>query len=113
MKNGLVTKADAFNVLDSDYFCGVNPIIWNSNNVAVACNFDQGSLEKMKMAKKDCAAKCRATSGCTHYTWNTTDLGTCWMFTGAVKNSDAYYTGDLDSICGIPSEWQSIVWLDN
>jgi hypothetical protein len=104
MKNGLVTKADAFNVPNTDYVCGVNPIIWNSNNVAVACNFDHDGLTNTKTAKKDCATKCRATTGCTHYAWDTTDLGTCWMFTGTVSYSDAYYTGDLDSVCGIPSK---------
>jgi PAN domain len=69
MKNGLVTKADAYYVANSNNVCGVNPIVWNSNNEAVACDFKGNGLTNAKTAKTDCAAKCRATKGCTHYTW--------------------------------------------
>ena len=69
MKKGLVTKADAFYVTNSDYVCGVNSIVWNNNNEALACDFKGNGLTNAKTAKADCAAKCKATAGCTHYTW--------------------------------------------
>lgn len=69
LKNGLVTKADANYVSLADYVCGVNPIIWNSKNEAVACDFKGSGLANAKTTKVDCATKCKATSGCTHYVW--------------------------------------------
>ena len=36
VKNGLVSKTDASYAAMSENVCGVNPIIWNWNNEAVA-----------------------------------------------------------------------------
>ena len=69
VKNGLVSKTDASYAAMNENVCGVNPIIWNWNNEAVACDFKGNGLTNAKTAKCDCAAKCKATFDCTHYVW--------------------------------------------
>lgn len=110
MKNGLVSKADAFGVSNSDYVCGVNYIEWNKNNEAVACDFTSKILTSTHTLKYDCSANCSATTNCSHYHWRD---GVCKMFAGEVKKFDALYTGDLVTFCGITTATGTdIIWND-
>ena len=74
MKSGPVKKSDAISVAKTDYVCGVNPINWNANNEAAACDFYGKDLSNSVTAKSNCGVKCQQTAGCTHYSWTTLNL---------------------------------------
>ena len=80
-----------------------NQIQWQSGNWAFACDFTNGDLTSAKVSGDQCGGKCALTNGCTHFTWTTYLGGTCWMKTGSVSPSDAFYTGDNSMVCGIVS----------
>ena len=68
---------------------------------AMACDFKGNDLTNRRIAGANCASTCASTSGCTHFTWTTYNGGTCWMKSGSVSQSDAFYNGNTDMICGI------------
>ena len=73
-------------------------IQWNGN-WAMGCDFVGNDLASAKTRGEDCSSKCQATSGCTHYTWNNYEGGTCWMKKGSVSKQNAVQK--LGYVCGI------------
>ena len=78
-------------------------IDWQPGDWAFACDFHGGDLTNAQIKGEDCGGRCAATSGCTHFTWTTFNGGTCWMKSGSVSRSDAFFTGDNSMVCGIIS----------
>jgi hypothetical protein len=70
---------------------------------AKACDFQARDLNNSKLSAASCGQKCSNTPNCTHYTWSTYNLGTCWMKYGPVNTTNAFYTNDFTMICGILS----------
>jgi len=78
----------------------VQGIVWNGN-WANACDFRGNDLSNARTNGEQCGPKCESTSGCTHFTWNNFEGGTCWMKSGPVSKNDAFSTGDQGMVCGI------------
>jgi hypothetical protein len=72
-----------------------------STKWASACYFEDGDLSNKQVAGDECARTCASTFGCTHFTWNSYNGGTCWMKRGNISESNAGYTGDQSMVCGI------------
>ena len=119
MKSGLVKRSDAFYVAQSDFVCGINPIVWKDNNEAYACSFNVTSLiGVVQVQRSDCAPLCFSTSGCTHYTWTppagSFGPGPCTMMAGLATVFNAYYTGDVIALCGMKGvNWMGNNWAFN
>ena len=82
----------------SSILCQIN---WQPGDWAFACDFRGADLTNAQIKGEDCGGRCAATSGCTHFTWSNWNGGTCWMKSGSVSKSDAYFNGDNSVICGI------------
>ena len=78
-------------------------IDWQPGDWAFACDFHGGDLTNAQIKGEDCGGTCASTSDCTHFTWTTFNGGTCWMKSGSVSKSDAFFTGDNSMVCGIIS----------
>ena len=76
-------------------------IQWQSGGWAFACDFKNNDLMNVKIPGSQCGGKCAATQGCTHFTQTSYNGGTCWMKSGSVSQSNAFYTGDKSMVCGI------------
>jgi hypothetical protein len=105
MKKGPVNKDDAFYTGDQGIVCGVNDdrpeiINWNGN-WAFACDFPGNDLLNVPSSGEKCGGLCQKIVGCTHFTWNYQQGGTCFMKKGPVNKDDAFYTGDQGIVCGI------------
>ncbi len=101
MKSGAATKADAFYVSTPNYVCGVNTVNWNGNDWALNCDFTGQDLSSAQVAAPQCGPRCLATSGCTHYTWNSYNGGTCYMKSGAATKANAFYVSTPNYVCGV------------
>jgi len=103
MKRGAVTTANAIVSTDASAVCGINtkPIVWNGN-WANACDFRGGDLKNSKTLNSGCGPACKATAGCTHFTWTNFNGGTCWMKTGGATKANAFATTDNTMVCGFP-----------
>ena len=75
-------------------------IVWNVN-WAYACDFYENNLSNARTSADTCGPQCESTSGCTHFTWNNYEGGTCWMKRGPVSKNDAFSTGDYEMVCGV------------
>ena len=89
-------------------------VTWQSDNWAYACDFKSTDLSNKKTDNSKCAAACASTSGCTHFTWTSYLGGTCWMKSGIISKSNAFYTNDYTMICGILNTAKSgpLLWSD-
>jgi hypothetical protein len=70
----------------------------------MACEFKGRDLmhELQPYNGENCGGKCVSTLNCTHFTWNGTNGGTCWMKYGIVDKSNAIYNANfVSSVCGI------------
>lgn len=110
MKNGDVTKQDAFFTNNNQMVCGVvgssntgggGGVNWNGNNWALSCDFKNDDFTSAGVASSECGPTCARTPGCTHYTWSTYNGGTCWMKNGAVTKQDAFLSSDSSLVCGV------------
>ncbi|CAF4693478.1 unnamed protein product [Rotaria sp. Silwood2] len=111
MKNGNVSKVDAFTTNDVNMICGVRDniqqgvtnsiVVWNGQNWARSCDFNGNNLSQVRTPPERCGPTCLHTKECTHYTWTTFNSGTCLMKKGDVSKADAFATNDPDMICGI------------
>ena len=79
----------------------VHAINWNGNNWAFGCGFRQRDLANVTISGEKCGGQCVVTNGCTHFTWNNYNGGTCWMKYGPVSKSNAFETGDNNMVCGV------------
>lgn len=111
MKQGPVSKSDALLTSDQTMVCGVavsdaigNTIDWKGN-WAQACEFRGNDLTNVQIRGEDCSQACADTSQCTHFTWTTHNVGTCWMKQGPISRSDAIPTSDQAMVCGVPHGW--------
>jgi hypothetical protein len=78
----------------------------------MTCDFKGSDLSNQKGSASSCAQTCASSSGCTHFTWTSYNGGTCWMKSGSVSKSNAFYTGDQSMVCGIaPSNLKFIILL--
>jgi hypothetical protein len=108
MKKGGASKGDAFKTSDDNSVCGVvgqiatiNGIDWKGENWAFSCDFHGNDLSQASIRGEDCGGTCASTHGCTHFTWNTFNGGTCWMKKGGASKGDAFKTSDDNSVCGV------------
>jgi hypothetical protein len=80
----------------------VNLVQWHFNGVyswAFDCDFKDNNFTYQKTNVGECGNSCAHITGCTHFTWNS---GNCYMKSGSVRKSDAYFINDNKSmICGI------------
>ena len=129
MKNGTVSKNDAFSTNDATMLCGIitgneqavtnSSVVWIGNNWAYACDFSGKDLSNALVLSASCRPTCALTPKCTHFTWNQVNNGTCWMKSGTVSKSDAFATFDPNMICGILNESEqavtnsSVIWNGN
>jgi hypothetical protein len=118
MKNGTVSKIDAFVVSDPSAVCGIvrlpTSISWRLDGSASQCDFSNNDLSNQKsISGSQCRSLCLITSYCTHFTWTSYNGGTCWMKYNPVSRDDAFSTTDTSMICGIvvqSSSTSSINW---
>ena len=69
----------------------------------MGCDFRVGqTLKDIKVPGDQCGSRCASTPGCTHYTWNNYNGGTCWMKSGGASKSDAF-DADPSMVCGVIS----------
>ncbi|CAF1087232.1 unnamed protein product [Adineta steineri] len=111
MKTNNVSKNDAYNTNDSSTVCGIindgqlqmpnSEVQWNGNNWAMSCDFIGNDLSNVQSTSELCSQKCTQTPGCTHFSWNLYNDGTCWLKTNNVTKADAFSNNDLNMICGI------------
>lgn len=111
LKQGNVSRQDAFYVNDPTRICGIQSysngtivnqtINWNGNNWANACEFVGNDLSNVLSTAENCGRLCANTSLCTHFTWTTFNGGTCYMKQGSVTKQDAVSTNNSTMICGI------------
>ncbi len=111
MKQGNVSKQDAFHTNDLSMLCGVEyladyiivnqTVSWDGNNWAYECNFDGNDLSNVLSTAADCGGKCSSTPLCTHFTWTKYNGGTCFMKQGNVSQQDAVSTNDQNMVCGV------------
>lgn len=61
------------------------------------CDFsDKGNIGRESSKGEECEGKCRASPGCTHFTWAS---NWCFKKSGTVSKSDAFWK--KDAVCGI------------
>lgn len=102
MKQGPVIQSDAISIADAGAVCGMNSAIAWKVNWANGCDFKGQDLKSSKTLNNGCGPACKATAGCTHFTWTTFNGGTCWMKQGPATKLNAFATGDNTMICGFP-----------
>jgi hypothetical protein len=93
-------------------------IDWQPENWAFSCDFHGNDLSNAKIRGEDCGGRCASTPGCTHFTWNNYEGGTCWMKQGGATKNDAFKTDNAESVCGLignhatsePIDWQPENW---
>ena len=112
MKQGKVTKEDAFSTSNRNMVCGIvrGVIDWQTGNWAKSCYFYGNDLSNQKTRREDCGGICRKTTNCTHFTYEE-KISTCWMKTGQVTKKDALSITDRSIVCGMVSEfinWKAV-----
>ena len=123
LKSAPVTKAYATFTGDYSAVCGIiifsnSPIQWQPGNWAFACDFPGDNIQNIPMpgSGANCGPTCQKKSGCTHFTWNTYNGGTCWLKSAPVTKAYATFTGDYSAVCGIiifsnsSIQWQPGNW---
>lgn len=63
------------------------------------CDFHENNLKNVQSKGEECSQRCLETAGCTHFSWNDYNGGTCWMKTGKVTKENAFYANGV--VCGI------------
>jgi hypothetical protein len=111
MKQGVVSKLDAFVTGNNSMVCGV-VVNWNGKNWANACDFLGRDLQQAKVPVEQCGPTCARTTSCTHYTWTTFNGGTCFMKQGPVSKLDALVTTDNSMVCGVVVNWNGNNWAN-
>jgi hypothetical protein len=107
MKYGSISKSDAFATTNTIMVCGIVPSINWTGDWAYGCDFNNSDLINVQISDANCSEKCTETLGCTHFTWNTYNGGTCWMKYGSISKNDAFVTFDSTFICGVVSNQSS------
>jgi hypothetical protein len=102
MKQGIRTQNDAQVISDKTAVCGFPKVIKWQGNWAFSCDFRANDLSSAKVSSDQCGPTCLKTSGCTHFSWNTWNGGTCWMKFGTRTKLDAFIISDSRAICGFP-----------
>ena len=118
MKQGDVSKADAFRTNDPTMLCGVvyltdstisnRSVYWEGNNWAYGCDFYDHELSNVTCIAADCGPKCAATPRCTHFMWSKYNGGTCFMKQGSVSKEDAVSVNNPYMSCGVMDESDNI-----
>jgi len=109
-KLSTIQKSDAIFTNNYNMVCGILAAInWQTSadgvSWALACDFFSNDLSSAKVSGDQCGATCMRTQGCTHFSWNNYNGGTCWMkrLSGGVQKSDAIFNNNYNMVCGIVS----------
>ena len=78
MIGGTVSKSGAVYTGDLSAVCGITSFIAWNGNWAYNCDFNDYDLSNAKVPGDQCSSKCKATPGCTHFTWLVVYLPTCF-----------------------------------
>ncbi|KAJ3120057.1 hypothetical protein HK098_004901 [Nowakowskiella sp. JEL0407] len=101
MKSGPVSSEEAISTSDPNMVCGyMNYVNWGGQNWAWACDWKGNDIGDARVNGESCGPKCADTPGCTHFTWTTSNGGTCWMKGGQIALTDAFKTNDGTMVCG-------------
>ena len=108
LKGGDIKLNDAVFTNNGSILCGktsASQNIWQPGDGGVmwatACYWENNDIGSQKGAPEDCGNTCLTTSGCTHFTWTFYNGGTCWLKGGFVEKSDAKFTSDSSTLCGL------------
>lgn len=111
-RNNFKTEIYAlFLILLSSLNSSYGQIDWQLSSIdgvswALACDFTNNDLSSAKVPGEKCGETCLKTYGCTHFTWNNYEGGTCWMKTNLVSKNDAKFTNNYNMVCGlVPSSF--------
>eukprot|EP01124_Arcella_intermedia_P009145 TRINITY_DN15922_c0_g1_i4.p1 TRINITY_DN15922_c0_g1~~TRINITY_DN15922_c0_g1_i4.p1 ORF type:complete len:113 (-),score=25.57 TRINITY_DN15922_c0_g1_i4:384-722(-) len=88
-------------------------ISWEVDNYAFNCYFPRNDYFNLPTSALKCRTVCRSTPHCTHYMWNVSNGGTCWLKLGPVSPDNAIPTTTPDNtICGYlpPIDWKDGNW---
>lgn len=90
-------------------------IWWEGKYWAMGCEFRGNALAHIRSSVQDCEGQCASTYGCTHFTWNRYNGGTCWMKKNSVFKNDAIASKDIMSVCGVikKNSVASVSGIDN
>jgi hypothetical protein len=110
LKNGTVSKSDAFPTDDTNAVCGMlnDGVDWSRQTHAFGCDWNEvtnknmsvgeNKTESAEVASADaCLMLCLATLNCTHYTFYNSS---CWLKSGVVDKSTVVHTGQAAMVCG-------------
>ena len=100
MRTGSIRKSDAIMVASNETICGYIPVQWHGLKYAISCLFNDNPIAAVKGPGDSCIQKCDEYPGCTHFTWNKTDSGTCFLQGGEISEADAFYVHNFKSVCG-------------
>ncbi|KAJ3241937.1 hypothetical protein HDU78_001644 [Chytriomyces hyalinus] len=67
---------------------------------AYSCDWTANDITSYAVPANQCGSKCVATSGCTHFSWNNVNGGTCWVKRNVIAPSDAFSIAPKDAVCG-------------
>jgi beta-glucanase (GH16 family) len=84
---------------------GNNNIFWHWDvttgfNWSQGCDWFGNDLTSVQAGGDRCASLCKSTTGCSHFSWNKYNGGTCWLKTGQVAVSSAIVNLDQSFVCG-------------
>ena len=69
---------------------------------ALACDFSNNDMGSAQVSGEKCGMTCINTQGCTHFSWNNYNGGTCWMKKlSTIQKSNAIFNNNYDMVCGI------------
>ena len=78
---------------------------WKTDSVigfkwASQCDFEGNDLANAQVPGARCSSTCANRPGCTHFSWNQYNGGTCWMKKGTVNRAEAVKKNEIASVCG-------------
>ncbi len=76
-------------VLTTDLISGADLIQWNIKNMANDCSFKTNDFIVISSSRDDCMISCIFEDKCTHFTWDSSNGGTCHHKSGLVYKYDA------------------------
>ena len=88
-----------FDDSDPSLACGVIPVNWYNYDWAISCTFQGNDMAQIRTKGELCTDACDTTPGCTHFDWTNLNNGTCFLKSGGVNKSEAFFNQmDLDHL---------------
>lgn len=97
MRTGMVKKKDAMKLPSNESICGLIPVQWHGLSWAISCSFKGNHIAAVLGPGDICTTECDEQPGCSHFTWKNE---TCFLQEGEVSKADAFYSGDIMTVCG-------------